>query len=215
MELIDKNKTFINPYGDVVKEIRLSESIFLYTNALSDILCEEIYDFYYSNRQIAAKGVTMGGQNYSVKNTFDISSTESVPEGPLRDKYVDLDNKIYQSLKLVSQAYIENFNFLAEAPNLKDTGYLWQMYEANSGFYKEHIDGECWNPLVANRVLAFVVYINTVEEGGETYFRHQNLKVKPVKGSVAVFPTSWTHPHQAIVPVSNDKLIISSFIVAA
>ena len=67
---------------------------------------------------------------------------------------------------------------------------------------------------MANRVLAFVVYINTVHEGGETYFRYQDISVKPIEGHVVVFPTNWTHPHQAMVPRSNDKLIISSFIVA-
>jgi hypothetical protein len=28
-----------------------------------------------------------------------------------------------------------------------------------------------------------------------------------------VFPAHWTYPHQAQVPLSSDKLIISSFIV--
>jgi hypothetical protein len=211
--MIDLDKKLINIDGGEIEQIKVAESIFLYTNALSEKLCDEIYDFYFTNRELASKGITVGGQHVDIKNTFDIKSTSDIPLGPLRDKYLELDERVYKSLKVISEAYIEHFDWLKNAPNLVDTGYLWQMYEANEGFYKEHIDGENWTSGVDKRLLAFVVYLNTVEEGGETYFRYQNVSVKPVKGSVAIFPTSWTHPHQAMMPISNHKLIISSFII--
>lgn len=208
------SSTLHNPDGGEITEVRLSESIFLYENALSCQLCDEITDFFYSNIDIAAPGQTMGGHNSSVKNTLDISSTSSIPDGPLRDKYLDFDRRIYESLRVVSRRYMQTFDWLQKAPNLMDTGYLWQMYKANDGFYHEHVDGEVWNRSVSNRVVAFIVYLNTVDEGGETYFRHQDVSVHPVKGSVAMFPTDWSHPHQAMVPRSCDKLIISSFMVS-
>jgi hypothetical protein len=207
-------KQLTNPDGEIVEEVRLSESIFLYRNALSKKLTGDIYSFYYTNRNITSPGVTVGGHNGHIKKTFDICNIEEIPEGPLREQYQEIDQRVLESLRVVSGAYMDHFNWLKTAPNFVDSGYLWQMYEANSGFYKEHIDGECWSPHVANRVLAFVVYINDVEEGGETYFRHQDIYVKPERGAVAIFPTSWTHPHQAMVPKSNDKLIISSFLLA-
>lgn len=207
-------KILFNPDGGKISINKVAESIFVYENALSDSLCDEIHSFYYENFELTSKGITVGGSHQDVKNTFDIRSWRDVPEGPLRDKYFQIDQKIYQSLKVISEAYIEHFDWLKTAPKLMDSGYLWQMYPANDGFYKEHIDGECWTKSVANRVLAFVVYINTVEEGGETYFRYQDVAIRPVKGSVAIFPTSWTHPHQAMMPISNDKLILSSFILS-
>jgi 2-oxoglutarate-Fe(II)-dependent oxygenase superfamily protein len=57
-----------------------------------------------------------------------------------------------------------------------------------------------------------ILYLNSVEDGGETCFHRQNLKVKPVAGDALFFPTFWTHMHCGEIPKSEDKYIISSFV---
>ena len=78
-------------------------------------------------------------------------------------------------------------------------------------FYKRHID----NLLLPSRLeeaakgipirdISVVGYLTDNFEGGETFFDRQKLKVKPQKGSVLVFPSYYTHPHQSL-PVSEGK----------
>jgi prolyl 4-hydroxylase len=78
-------------------------------------------------------------------------------------------------------------------------------------FYRRHVD----NFLLSSRVqeleqgiptrdISIVGYLNDDFEGGETYFDRQELKVKPEAGSAIVFPSHFTHPHQAL-PVSQGR----------
>jgi hypothetical protein len=207
-------QTSSTPQIQQVTEEHVSEAIYVYRNAFSDELCDEIWDFYYSNINFAAPGETLGGFSSGTKNTIDFHNHHSFNVYPeLRNKYDTINEKIYQSLRVITSMYIDRYDWIQGCPNLVDTNYLWQGYKRGDGYYKEHIDGENWSPRVRDRVMAIVAYVNTVEEGGETYFRYQNVSVKPVKGSVCIFPTNWQYPHQAQVPLSSDKLIISSFVV--
>jgi hypothetical protein len=196
----------------------VNQCISFYENGLTDELCDRIWSFYYDNMELAKPGVTISGLAKSPdgsrwKHTIDQQAFEQGSEfHPLKQTREQIDEEIYQQLRPVITDYLERFTYLAEAPNITDTGYLWQMYRQNEGYYKEHVDGSNWVPKVYKRVGAILCYINTVEKGGETAFRYQDLKVKPEKGGVVVFPATWTYPHQALVPTSSDKLIISSFL---
>ena len=49
-------------------------------------------------------------------------------------------------------------------------------------FHGENIN---WN--LHNRTMAWMVYLNDVEEGGETEFLYQQVKLKPKKGTVVIW----------------------------
>jgi len=93
---------------------------------------------------------------------------------------------------------------------LRCSGYKIQHYKKNEGHFQWHFDA--LGPGAWDRQLAVVIYLNSVEAGGETCFYRQNLKVKPVAGDAVLFPTFWTHMHCGEVPRSEDKYIISSFV---
>lgn len=196
-----------------MSEHKISEGIYVYKNAIPDRLCDEIWDFYYSHISYASAGRTSGGFYPETKNTLDFHTEVNKFTGRDLDEYQRLDGLIYESLKKTTAMYMETYEWLKGA-SLADSGYLWQMYRKGDGFYKEHVDGDQWTEHVKMRVLAVVAYVNTVEQGGETYFRLQDVAVKPEKGAVCLFPAHWQYPHQAMVPLSSDKLIISSFVNA-
>jgi hypothetical protein len=62
------------------------------------------------------------------------------------------------------------------------------------------------------RVLAYTIYLNTVEEGGETEFLHQSQRVKPVKGRIVIWPANFPYVHRGNPPLSGEKYIITSWI---
>tara|TARA_R110000782_G_scaffold10750_6_gene33271 strand:- start:750 stop:1310 length:561 start_codon:yes stop_codon:yes gene_type:complete len=99
-------------------------------------------------------------------------------------------------------------NFLFEEFRMK-------KYEPDSGeFFDWHVD--VGNHDTAKRFLAFIYYVNTVEEGGETVFDwncddEKGFSVMPIEGSVAVFPPLWMYPHIGTPPISGSKYIISTY----
>ena len=64
---------------------------------------------------------------------------------------------------------------------------------------------------VGRRLLVFMTYLNDVEDGGETEFLYQNLKVKPEKGKTLIWPSEWTHTHRGLTSKSESKFIVTGW----
>jgi hypothetical protein len=62
------------------------------------------------------------------------------------------------------------------------------------------------------RVLAYTIYLNSVEDGGETEFLHQSQRVKPVKGRIVIWPANFPYVHRGNPPLSGEKYIVTSWI---
>ena len=100
-----------------------------------------------------------------------------------------------------------------------------QKYEEGE-FYKNHWD--YYHPLSAEyktycewmgqRTWTFMIYLNDVEEGGETYFKFLDLKIKPEPG-LAIFWNNlysfgWPNfktMHEALPPTKGKKYILTKW----
>jgi len=78
----------------------------------------------------------------------------------------------------------------------------------HSEIYPQEQHGE---PL--HRVLLWMYYLNDVEEGGETEFYYQKIKIPPRAGSMVIAPAGFTHTHRGNIPISNDKYILTSWVM--
>jgi Rps23 Pro-64 3,4-dihydroxylase Tpa1-like proline 4-hydroxylase len=74
-------------------------------------------------------------------------------------------------------------------------------------YFTEHSDEVGGN----NRKLSIVIYLNDDYEGGEIYFRKQNLTIKPKANSLVAFPSTEEFVHEAKPIASGTKYIITSF----
>jgi len=64
---------------------------------------------------------------------------------------------------------------------------------------------------LSNRLLTRMVYLNDVEEGGETEFLYQSMRVKPKQGTLVIWPAAFTHTHRGNPPLSNSKYIVTGW----
>jgi hypothetical protein len=64
-----------------------------------------------------------------------------------------------------------------------------------------------------HRVLLFLIYLNDVEEGGETDFYYQKRSVRPKAGDMVVAPCGFTHTHRGNIPISADKYVLTSWVM--
>ncbi|MEM9101454.1 MAG: 2OG-Fe(II) oxygenase [Pseudomonadota bacterium] len=91
-----------------------------------------------------------------------------------------------------------------------------QKYEKQQGGYPHwhseiYPQGEQCEPL--HRILLFMYYLNDVERGGETEFFYQKKKIQPKTGRMVIAPAGFTHTHRGNQPKSNDKYILTSWIL--
>jgi len=66
---------------------------------------------------------------------------------------------------------------------------------------------------VANRYLVLLWYLNDVEQGGETRFPQLDVAIPARAGRLLMFPPYWMYQHQGMPPISNDKYIISTYLL--
>jgi len=88
-----------------------------------------------------------------------------------------------RDFNIMELKYWEAFNFV--------------KYEPGHHFMEHHDHGFSYNCTVS-----LVAYINDDYDGGELYFRLQNLNVKPKAGDLFIFPSNYMYPHRAM-PVRN------------
>ena len=141
-------------------------------------------------------------EDAAVKNSWDLEIRD---EGEWRD--------IFRAIHPRIQACIAHY--LSRSPilqsfDLQATGYKIQMYPKGEGFFRWHADATGRG--VQSRQVAMILYLNDVAEGGETEFFHQGIKVAPRAGQLLLFPTAWNYMHRGEMPVSNDKVIVQTFV---
>ena len=56
-----------------------------------------------------------------------------------------------------------------------------------------------------------MIYLNDVEEGGETEFLYQPKRIKAEKGKIVIFPADFMHTHRGNPPISNEKYVLTGW----
>jgi len=84
-----------------------------------------------------------------------------------------------------------------------------KKYDPGTDQFAEHVD--VGNHNSARRYLAFFLYLNTPEGGGQTKFPYLDLTIEPVAGRMVVFPPMWMFPHAGLTCQGSAKYILSTY----
>jgi hypothetical protein len=107
-------------------------------------------------------------------------------------------------------AYADEFWTLKEFGPHNSYSFKVQKTEPGQGYHIWHCESS--TRAFSNRVLAWTLYLNDVEEGGETEFIFQRMRVKPKTGTLVIWPAGFTHTHRGNPPISNTKYIVTGWI---
>ncbi len=195
-----------NTHDHPVLEVIHDKDFIVVYRSLERELCTEVIELFNSdqNKWRGKIGRKEDNSTYKedTKSSWDL---EILNDG----EWKDLFQKIHPKIQACMADYLSRSPVLKSFP-LQVTGYKIQMYPKNEGYFRWHADSLGRN--ARNRVAAMVLYLNDVEQGGETEFFHQSLKIAPKAGNLLLFPAGWNYMHCGHTPESNDKYIISSFI---
>lgn len=107
------------------------------------------------------------------------------------------NNKLGLTLPVPNTKQTETFRIKRYRPG---TGEEFRVHHDAKGFY-------------CNRYLVLLWYLNDVAEGGETVFPDLGVSIKPKAGRLLMFPPNWCFQHAGRAPVSNDKYILSTYLL--
>lgn len=188
-------------------ELEKNSFICVEDNALPEYLCDEIISFFEkSQKKLGGQVIDKDGNHVvdqKAKISLDLDLSGEAGMGS------EVDKELYRLVGRAFNTYVDMFGVL-KAFSVYDTGYFLTKYFKDEGFYDWHIDAG--NDATINRLFSCLIYLNTMDHGGETEFFYQKLSVKPLRGRLLLFPAAWTHLHRGMVPLSGDKYIMTTFL---
>ena len=180
---------------------------FIHLEYLEDVsICDEIIECY-KKADTHVKGHCGKGVDPSIKDSTDIClSVDYMLTHPVMNRYLDMLEKVCETYK---KKYIhcneEMGNWrIVEQMNV-------QHYKPGQGFHRWHTERTGYNAKDLSRTLVYMTYLNDVNDGGETHFFYQDLKVKPRKGLTLIWPADWTHTHRGITSPTEEKYITTGW----
>lgn len=196
---------------------------YIYQNKFSipNSLCKDIIELY-EVQTSKYDGQTVSGIFKTIKNTTEFVIPYNSPE---ISPWFKIEKFLYKELYKNLMNYIDIINnsenykpennnnhnvFCLKGKSFQMDGFQIQKYEKNKGIYIYHDDFFPEYDKKRYRVITFLWYLNTIEDGGETEF-WGNVKVKPEEGKLILFPSFWCFPHRGNVPISDDKYVIAGW----
>ena len=106
--------------------------------------------------------------------------------------------------------YIETYPFLNQLSKWGVTEkFNIQRYYPNEGFHAWHCEYDHEFENTSRRMIAWMIYLNTVEDGG-TEFSDNNI-VSAEEGKCVLWPAYWTHFHRGVVSKTKTKYITTGW----
>ena len=174
---------------------------FIQETMLDDIsICDQLIEYHNNNMEYKTKGSTARGQGKGKVSTDVPIYTAS--QNAIANMYIsEIFNKVEDYLKKYGMYQMIKVT-IKEPINL-------QHYAPNEGFFDWHC--ERGSHQSHQRALVFMTYLNDVNDGRETEFHFQQMKVKAVKGKTLIWPTDFTHLHRGITSPTEHKYIATGW----
>ena len=106
-------------------------------------------------------------------------------------------------------SYVDDFPYLKE-DSWANVQVLLQETCPGQGYHAWH--SENTRHELQGRVVTWMIYLNDIEDGGETEFLHQEKRFKPTKNTLLLWPAAYTHLHRGNPPLKQRKYILTGWI---
>lgn len=181
----------------------LKDYIKVYDNVLSESICDSILTEFHSSETTyidREQRPTFTDLNISILYQED------------HPRWISSTAKLMEVFNNAVSRYMEELDV---GPDFPDR-YAYEQFRIkhynNNGHdqFRDHVD--VGNHDSAKRFLVLFLYLNDVEEGGETVFPRLDFSVKPKCGRILLFPPTWQYRHAGLPPVSEPKSIVGSYL---
>ena len=121
---------------------------------------------------------------------------------------------------LLSKVLVDKTNdYVKRHPQLAKVNAMWnlddnfclQKYDPDMGYFIPHAENQGLGDRDKRRMLVWMIYLNTVTDGGGTYFENYDRTLDAVEGRLVIWPAYWTHFHNGIVSKTQTKYIATGW----
>ena len=185
----------------------INDFISVYDNSFTSDECEEYINLI--EHYIINGVITKEDRAYHNTDHFSLNFNNDVNYNILSGD--NLSMEFLPKIKDFVDEYLKKFSVLGQEKLLiYDTKA--KKIPVGGGFHNWHYENTGLQ--VSARKLVIQLYLNTIEEGGETEFLYINKRIKAEQGRLIIFPAAFTHTHRGNPPIGQDKYIVSTWAVS-
>ena len=185
--------------------------ISVYENAYSQEFCNAAIK-YYEDMDAAGFGTNRldgeGKRPLSKNDTTTFTNEESVISLDTTKDLLSHFNERFWGEHY--KDYVQKFDVISGLSSHNSFSARIQKTKIGGGYHTWHCETD--SRFTSNRILGWMLYLNDVEEGGETEFLYQHKRIKPKTGSLVIWPAAFTHTHRGNPPLTNTKYIITGWV---
>jgi hypothetical protein len=190
---------------------KYTDFIGLYDNVFEDGFCDQVikeFEYLYNEGVIRNRQDEIGNPKKHQKNddwfvlNFKQNFTSKFNGEPI---FVPLLRGIQECFS----DYMDEFDILKDV-NISGSILKVQKTPPGGGYHLWHFE-QSYDEM-STRCLVYAIYLNTIEEAGETEFLYQKLRIPPKENTAMIWPASFTHTHRGnVVHGDKSKYIITGW----
>jgi len=182
----------------------------IYDGVFSDKFCDDLvahYEWCKANNKTYGRDCVESlkkddALNINPTNFNEIAFTQENAGGYLSEFNDKFWNVCYKE-------YLNQYSVLASYANHTIYTYKIQRTDPAGGYHIWHC--EDMTTAFSRRIGVYILYLNDVEEGGETEFLYLSKRVRPKKGRLVIFPPNYPWAHRGNPPLSGVKYIMTGW----
>ena len=179
------------------------DHIGIFKNFMPDQLIEDYTNYFNKCEQQGAVYPRREDEMLVSDNAIDTIRDTNVAMTYNNKPFIDL------FFKEIYPLYVQKYSYLKKLATHNILEVKIQKTKVGEGYHFWHCENA--EMKARNRILAFMLYLNDVTDGGETEFLYQNVRVRPQTGKFVIFPPFWSHTHRGNPPIGGSKYIITSW----
>jgi hypothetical protein len=172
--------------------------IFLKKNAYSEESCKNLISWFENNKHLASKGKAGKKNLDNLEIPIELTSSES---------FYNLGSCLEKGVADFKLEY-PNFDTYLSPWQLNNICQLCRFLPNNYYSYIHCEQGSGKDEIT--RVFAWMIYLNNIDQGGETEFVDYKFKTKPKAGNLYIWPAGPTHLHRG-VPCNVNKYFLTGW----
>ena len=193
-------------------EVEFHDFLGIFDNAVSKEYCDFLIDFF-EQKQNAGKTITAKRwENVEkLKKDHNIFLFNKETDPLIIDADSDALRPFYESVQYCYEIYADKYGAISGLGDHKlNQEIKMQKTLPGEGYHVWHCEADTLN--TSKRLFLAMMYLNTVDKGGETEFLYQQKRVECVAGRLLLCPTTFTHTHRGNPPLDATKYMINGWI---
>jgi hypothetical protein len=171
--------------------------------------CQEVveyFNFCEQNTTFAQKRK----EDYVEDTAMFMTNFDKVRDVEITRLNKNLSDYFYKGMEICINKYIQQYRILEGLQGYAVYDLKLQKTLPLQGFHAWHYENV--TKVTCMRKLVVMLYLNDVEEGGETEFLYYPKRIKPEAGKFLIWPAEFTHTHRGNAPLAGEKYIITSWV---